>query len=85
MTENTPEQPQESSRSITIPSYNSYLYSEVWEVLERRDGCVYKTKTTGRYIHDMDIHRLDAQKYTTSPISTSITKHPLVTLELLSF
>lgn len=34
---------------ITIPTYESFAYSEVWLVSEARDGCIYSTKFTGKY------------------------------------
>ncbi len=33
--------------SITIPVWESFLYHEVYVVIEWRDGCVYKTKPVG--------------------------------------
>lgn len=57
--------------SITIPSWKSYLYREVWLITEYRDGCVYKTKSTGKYI--LTIQEKDLPKdHTTSSVSTKV-------------
>lgn len=36
--------------TITISAWKSCLYREVFIITEYRDGCVFKTKTTGKYI-----------------------------------
>jgi hypothetical protein len=32
---------------VTIPTWKSYEYVEVFQVIEYKDGCVFKTKSVG--------------------------------------
>ena len=32
---------------ITIPKWKSYEYVEVFQIIEYKDGCVFKTKSIG--------------------------------------
>lgn len=57
---------------IKLTSQNWYEYHEVWEVTEWRDGDIYKTKTTNKYIWKPKENWLDKQKYITSSISTRL-------------
>lgn len=68
---------------ITIPSYDAFMYLEVWEITEWRDGLVYKTKSTGMYISYKDEQKLDKRKYTTSSISTRLLRQANIELELM--
>jgi len=44
--------------TMTIEPYQFCYYREVFRVLEWRDGCVYRTEETGRYVRSVDIGRL---------------------------
>jgi hypothetical protein len=65
---------------VTFPAYKSYEYVEVWQILERRDGCIYKTKSIG-FAHR---NRPLGKDETYSPLSTTLTKdNNEITLELI--
>lgn len=68
--------------SITIPAWKTYLYREVWIVTEYRDNCVFKTKTTGKYI--LSVQEQDLPKdHIVSSVSTKVFANKLeVTLPL---
>ena len=65
--------------TITIPTYESFAYSEVWLVFESRDGCIYSTKFTGKYcLNDTKLPK----GYVTASISTSRLKQDTLTMEM---
>ncbi len=55
--------------TMTIPPWESFFYVSVYQVVSRRDGCVYKTKPIGFAHRD----RPKGEDETYSSISTSIT------------
>jgi hypothetical protein len=62
---------------ITIESYNSFNFHEIWLVTEFRDGCVYKTVPVGFVPHrDLDLWlKADGpDTYIESSISTKLTE-----------
>ena len=61
-------------KTVTIEPFDTYLYREVWQITAMKDGCIYKTKSTKKFIHQDDEGKLDAEKFTTSSISTTIIK-----------
>lgn len=51
------------------------MYREVFHITEMRDGCVYQTKSTGKYILvGNDITKLDSKKITLASVSTKLTQ-----------
>jgi hypothetical protein len=36
--------------SITIPAWKSFMYREVHIITAYKDGCIFRTKSTGKYI-----------------------------------
>lgn len=68
---------------IKVKSYNAFQYLSVFEIIEWREGCIYKTKDTNKCIHSKDKDKLDQQKYTTTSLSTSLTKLNEFEIELL--
>jgi tRNA pseudouridine-54 N-methylase len=69
---------------VIIPAWQSFMYSEVWKVLQRKDGCIYKTEKTGLYVHNDDANKL-SEDYITSSVSTKLTeKGGDISLELFS-
>ena len=67
---------------ITIPGWKTFLYSAVSKVVEERDGCIFKTEFLG-YTHNKNLDKYPPPDFTISSISTNLTKHKTVTLELL--
>jgi len=68
---------------VTIQSHYSFRYSEVYEIVEWRDGCVFKTKSIG-FIHNDDAHKFSKDKYILSSLSTKLTRNQrLIELELI--
>ncbi|MFA5132885.1 MAG: hypothetical protein WC444_06190 [Candidatus Paceibacterota bacterium] len=56
---------------ITVPAHKCYKYEEVWEVVEFKDGCIYKTEPLGFVvaIDDPDYDRIDRSRYTLATIN----------------
>lgn len=46
-------------------------YREVFEILEYKDGCVYKTRPTGQFVHRAEVVLLP-ENYRSATISTSL-------------
>lgn len=69
---------------IRVKGYDLYKYREVWEVLERREGAIYKTRSTGKFISEDKEAELDTQKYVTAPCSTRLMMQEEVELNLFS-
>jgi len=69
----------------TIPTYKSYKYSEVWEITEWKDGCIYKTRNT-RYCIEASLNKnpLNPDRYLLAPISTSQLKGDSLEIMVLS-
>lgn len=65
---------------ITIFSYQSHLYREVFEVLEMKDGCTWKTRRLG-FIHKDQEASYPYPKYEVTSISTQYTCSTYCTLE----
>lgn len=64
---------------ITIPTWKSFAYNEVWEITEYRNGCIYKTKPTGKFVKsDEDV----PDGYVKSSISTTLLHQDNITLEM---
>lgn len=65
---------------ITIPSWKSFMYSEVWAITEYKDNCVYKTRNTGKCIEDKNKAALgnDYQSVSISP-----TKEEFITIDVV--
>ncbi len=62
---------------VKIKSYASIFYAPVWEVTERKDGEIYKTRETGLVITQADAEKLKGnQRWITSSFSTKLTKNP---------
>lgn len=57
----------------TVPSWSSFRYAEVWEVLTWRDGCAMDMRTTGKFILYKDVDKLP-RKYTFSSVSTKLVR-----------
>ena len=55
-----------------IMSKDSYKYCEVYQITERRDGCIYKTASLG-YISVDKKKEYDTRKYGFTSISTQKT------------
>lgn len=66
---------------ITIETFESFKYKQVWEVTEYRDGAIYKTKDTGKYILTVDIPKLPVG-YIASSLSTKLMIGDYITLDL---
>jgi hypothetical protein len=64
---------------ITINSYDSYKYNQVWLITEWKDGCVWKVKPIG-YILAENKASYPNDKYSLSSISTKLTKGDFCTL-----
>lgn len=57
--------------SITLPAWKSFLYREVHKILEYREGCIYKTESTGKYILAIQAPSLP-REHITSSVSTKV-------------
>lgn len=68
---------------MKIPSYEAHNYVEVFEIVQWKEGTIYKTKSTGKYILIDNVSKLDKNKYTVAPISTKLLKQD--TIELTEF
>ena len=72
--------PTYSPMKITIPSYKSYEYVEVFKITECRDDAIYRTKSIG-FAH-RDRPKQDDEIY--APLSTTLTtKHDNIELEVM--
>ena len=60
-----------SSKTVKIRPYDSYKYDELHHVTEWKDGMVYKTKPTGKFVPAGE--NPDPKKYVLSSISTKLT------------
>lgn len=68
---------------MLVKSYDAFNYLEVFKIVEMRDGLVYKTKTTGKYIRMHDAGKLDPKVYVTSSISTRLLRQDEFEIELM--
>jgi hypothetical protein len=60
-------------------------FSEVHQILEYKDGCVYKTRSTKCFLKNCDVDAL-ARDYFTTSVSTSLLKgNPTDKVELPIF
>ena len=42
--------------SLTIPGWKSFQYSEVWKIIQMKDGAIFKVKNTGMHVkNDMEL------------------------------
>lgn len=46
-------------------------YREVFEILEYKDGCVFRTRSTGQFVHRAEVVLLP-ENYRSATISTSL-------------
>lgn len=67
--------------TIIIAAHESCDYLEVWRVVERRDGLVYKTASTDKFIHRSDAGKLSVE-YVTSGLSTRLTRRVEIQLDM---
>lgn len=58
---------------MKIPSYESWRWRELWQVLEYRGGAIYKTKKTEWHV---PADWIVQDGWTTAPFSTSDTRKP---------
>ncbi len=65
-----------------IPGFKSFLYCEVWEIVKMKDGCVFKTTSTGRYIKSSQEAELNT-KYVASSLSTSLSRQAFFEIDLV--
>ena len=66
-------------KEVTIPTHLSFQFLEVWRIVERRDGCVFKTVKTGLFVRDGTILPSD---YITCPLSTDLCKKERITIKV---
>jgi len=66
---------------ITIPSYKSCEYFQVWKITQRKDGYVWKTKPLG-HIHRSEKDKFPHSEYVLSSVSTNKTKDSECTLDM---
>jgi hypothetical protein len=69
-------------KNVTIKSYKSFMYCEVYKVTEWKDGAIYKTEHLG-FIESKDANKLPYWCITSS-ISTKLTKLPEFELCILT-
>lgn len=67
---------------VVVKSIDLYRYREVWLITAWRDGMVFKTKPTGKFILATDEDKIDRTKYVLSSCSTSLLKQNTVELEM---
>jgi hypothetical protein len=72
-------------RDIIVQGYESFRYQQLWKITEWKSGCIYKTQHVG-YIKADHEKMLNHENYTTSSISTHLTKQvqfsiPVLTLD----
>ena len=73
---------------ITIPSYQSYKYKEVWRILSFKDGCPWDLENTNKYIKVKGFNNpLDRKKYSLASVSTHLLEDDNLTIDVepLSF
>ena len=69
----------------TIPKHLAFKYSEVWEITEWKDDCVYRTKNTGYCIESpSNINPLNPDRYQLATISTHLHEGDTIDIILLS-
>ena len=56
---------------VQVERCDLYLYSEVWEILKWKDGFIYKTRTTGKYVRS-PWENPDTNKWVASSVSTKL-------------
>lgn len=39
-------------KKVTIAPWEFFKFQELWKITQMKDGCIYKTKNTGLFIHD---------------------------------
>jgi hypothetical protein len=66
---------------VKVKNYDAFKYMEVWIITEMRDGCVYKTRPTGKYVKS-DWINPDINKYYLASLSTSLLRNDEFELEL---
>lgn len=59
---------------VTIRGMDAFAYREVFEILEWKNGHVYKTRRTGQFIKTENADKLDRNKYTVSALSTNLSR-----------
>ena len=67
---------------IRIPSYRSSEYVQVYKILEFRDGCIFRSENTGKFIERDKATKLDKTKFTTTSILTELTKQDFIEMEM---
>lgn len=53
----------------TIPSWKSFLYSELFEITEIRDNAIFRTKSLG-FVSNQDAENYPTRKFCLASIST---------------
>lgn len=66
---------------MKIPSYDCFKFLEVFEITERRDGAIFKTKRTGKYIKAEQAPLLP-KNFTAVSISTELMKQQFMELDV---
>ena len=59
-------------KTVKIQPYDTYKYDELHHITEWKDGRIYKTKTTGKFVPTGE--NPDPKKYVLSSISTKLTR-----------
>lgn len=60
-------------QKVTVQNYNSFNYNELWEIIEWKDNCVYKTKRIG-FMKTKNEDIVNKERFILCPLSTSLTK-----------
>lgn len=66
----------------TMSGYDLCFYSQVYKITEWKDGAVFKTQTTGKWIRDEDIGKLPKGFIPTSP-SMKMMREKTVEIEVV--
>jgi hypothetical protein len=68
---------------MLVNSYDAYKYVEVVKILQMKEGAVYRTKPTGKFVLSADSYQLP-KGYSTTSISTSLLRKPKFELDIVS-
>lgn len=63
-----------------IPSYKSCYYNSVWQIIEWKNDCIFKTKFIG-YISNEDKNKYPVNDFVLSSISTKLIKNEFCILK----
>lgn len=67
---------------VTIQPYDAWQYSQVFRVLEWRDGCVYRTTPTALYVRDSDGDL--PRNFVKAPVSTAMLRQHKIVLTVVT-